>query len=171
MRWRFRLYGQLYNCQTRCHRSWLKNTKDTVMNCSKCGYNMDAWDSVCPRCKGQGIDKPAPAATPAQSAPRPATPQKAAPQARTPSYDEPEDEDNWWKLLGGGVLMWGFAGFFYWEVTRAETLGALMRMKWYIAMAYRAGGKWPIVSVFGVLGLICVILGIVEFRKMLANQK
>jgi hypothetical protein len=128
---------------------------------------MEAWDAVCPRCQGKGVSSPQ--TSPKVQGKKPAAAateddvKKLA--AKRSSTQEDEDEDAWWQLLGGGIFFWAVAGYYYWSLTSIEATGRTWRMRWWLAIPYQLGGKWPIVLAFVVLGVLAVALGILSCKR------
>ena len=143
------------------------------MTCSKCGYAMEAWDPICPRCKGEGLPKSDQQSTPAKApthaaAAVAATSPKSVPRQTSSRYDDDEDEDSWWQLSGGGLLLLALSGYSYWSFTNWEATGGIRRMRWWLSLAYSLGGKWPIIIILALLGFAGLALGIMQF---MASQK
>lgn len=149
------------------------------MNCSKCGYTMEAWDTVCPRCGGKGLPEASPktdAANASQkaatlSSAKPSTPATPLRATSTPQANEDYDEDGWLKLLGGGLIFLVLAGWEYFSLTYYETHGGVHLMRWWHALLYNFLGKWPLVLGEAAVGVLFIVLGIVAFLQRPTEQR
>lgn len=144
---------------------------------------MEAWDKECPRCGGKGLVTPAAANSQAMSTPPPpatAAPTTSVAQAvagvNMPSSqadkyaDIDRNIDLWWEVIGGGIFLLLCAVGSYFYFTSWETSGGIRIMRWYIALAYQIGGKWPIIVVFALLGCASIGLGIREYFDLKRNK-
>lgn len=75
-----------------------------------------------------------------------------------------DSEGAWWKTLGFGLFMIGISVFLYYFFTDMETNGGSRRIHWLVAVLYNIGGKWITCSVFGLIGVLLIGLGIKEFN-------
>ncbi|HEX9996088.1 MAG TPA: hypothetical protein VGB45_03020, partial [Abditibacterium sp.] len=89
----------------------------------------------------------------------------AARPARSTAVDDDHDEDAWWKIVGFGILLLAVSAYLFWYFSDFEATGGIRRMKWYLALPYSIGGKWLVSSIFGVLGIGSIALGIYEFLQ------
>ena len=152
------------------------------MTCDKCAYAMDAWDKVCPRCGGKGPAKPA-ANVATNKAPSQATnhavstsiPQNVAQavadvKMTTSQADKyasiDRNIDLWWEGIAGGIFLLLCSVGSYYYFTSWEASGGIRRMRWWLALAYSIGGKWPIIIVFALLGLAGIGLGVSDYLDL-----
>jgi hypothetical protein len=79
------------------------------------------------------------------------------------SDDSDEDQDAWWHTVAAGVASLVCAGVFFWALSGKESSGGIIRAKWWLILIYSLGGKWLVAGIFTVLGLICIIGGLMQY--------
>ena len=80
--------------------------------------------------------------------------------------DESDDSgpfDEWWGKLLGAPLCWGIAIWLFYQLGRLEVEGGSIRVNWFIAVAYKLGGRWGAVGLFAVLGTLFLVWGVMQF--------
>lgn len=78
--------------------------------------------------------------------------------------NDSNNDDAWWKTVGLGFLCLGIAIFLYWYFTDFETSGGRRRIHWAIAWLYKLGGKWVPSSIFALIGVCGIGLGLKEWK-------
>jgi len=72
--------------------------------------------------------------------------------------------ESWWGKLLSGILMVGIASLMFYVFSQpASEPGA--RVRWYVALAYYIGGKWTVVALFSIPGLLLIWSGIHQLRS------
>ena len=84
---------------------------------------------------------------------------------------EPEEpEEPWYKMLGYGLLIWGLTVGFYFYISAFEAGDmTTARIWWPVALVYNLAGKWPVIAIGGVLGLVGVGMGALGFKNQRAT--
>ena len=75
-----------------------------------------------------------------------------------------DSESAWWKTLLGGLFCLGLSILLYYYFTDFEQSGGSRRINAIVAAMYNIGGKWFTCSVFALLGVGLIGLGIKEFK-------
>lgn len=72
--------------------------------------------------------------------------------------------DPWWKSIGYGLLFWGLTVGFYFYITAFEA-GTMTsaRIWWPVALIYNLAGKWPVVGIGAIGGLVLIGVGARDF--------
>ncbi len=75
----------------------------------------------------------------------------------------------WTFVLGVVLIVFGFYQFF--EISALEEAGKTVRMKKALEMIYNVGGKYTILAIFELIGLICLYSFISHLRDFLGKRK
>ena len=73
--------------------------------------------------------------------------------------------DEWWGKVLGAPLFWGIGVWLYYALGKVEQSGEGIRINWFIALAYKLGGRWGAVGLCGVLGLLFLVWGIRHLQR------
>jgi hypothetical protein len=83
-----------------------------------------------------------------------------------PDPTEDDGDDTWWKTALYALGMWAATGYFYYFITSFEAgSSARTRIWWPVALIYNTLGKWPVVGIGVVLGLVLAAMAVSEWRK------
>jgi hypothetical protein len=72
--------------------------------------------------------------------------------------------DEWWGKILGVPFFWGVGVWLYVALGNMEENGGAVRVNWFIALAYKLGGRWGAVGLCGVLGVLFLFWGIHQLR-------
>lgn len=142
---------------------------------------MERFDKECPRCHGKGIAKPVSAPDTTGPASFSNTTNFNTTNFRKATTDGPISgcqstscqscgfrcrerrclvENPGWGPVPVGLRSLGPLVFSSWEAT-----GDVRGLRWWIAIPYSIGGKWPIIVVLALRGLAGIVFGIIEYRQ------
>ena len=83
--------------------------------------------------------------------------------------DAESKDGKWWHSVGWGVLALALAVYSYYDLTKFEQEGGWRRMKWLLALAYNTLGKWGVVGLLVVLGVVLVGYGVLRKTRKTAS--
>ncbi|GEM_PF-6423849 len=78
---------------------------------------------------------------------------------------ESDDGGSWWQTVLWGVGFMALSAGAYYLFTTKEQEGGRIRLWWPIALTYNFLGKWPIIGILALIGVVVFVIGIVDFTK------
>ena len=83
----------------------------------------------------------------------------------SPATDVEPQDDKWWQSALWGLACFGLAAFLYVDLSAFERDGGTKRVKWYIAVLYNTLGKWGVVALFALLGVVLLGFALAKLRS------
>ncbi|MBT3199823.1 MAG: hypothetical protein HN350_07895 [Phycisphaerales bacterium] len=72
--------------------------------------------------------------------------------------------DEWWGKIAGSVLFAGIGIWLHFALMRIEASGESIRVNWFIALAYKVGGRFGAVALCAVLSVAFLFWGIRHYQ-------
>jgi hypothetical protein len=66
----------------------------------------------------------------------------------------------WWSSVLWGLGCQALAAYMYYDLTQFETQGGRKRMNVVISMVYSLAGKWGVVGLLSVFGIVLIYVGV-----------